>query len=33
MVGKKIDNQTIEKIKKEIDDRIQDAYEKIKNYA
>ena len=33
MMGKKIHNQTIEKIKKEIDDRIQDAYEKIKNYA
>ena len=33
MMGKNIHNQTIEKIKKEIDDRIQDVYEKIKNYA
>jgi len=33
MMEKKIHNQTIKKIKKEIDDRIQDVYEKIKNYA
>ena len=33
LIEKKIHSQTIKKIKKEVDDRIQNIYEKIKKYA
>lgn len=33
IIEKKIQNQTIEKIKKTIDERLENVYEKIKNYA